>query len=129
LDALELVTGSDSDLSDFSDDEGDEEDVHLANESQIEVEPDAEGENDDDESSASSYTAKKITHSYRWKKNSPPQVYDIFNQSFSEPKEKDMTPLQYFKLSLNDETIDLITNQTSLYSTKENVLIYKCHQC
>ena len=119
MDALQLVTGSDSDLSDFSDDEGDEEDVHLADESQIEVEPDAEGENDDDESSASSYTPKKITHSYRWKKTSPPQVHDIFNQSFSEPKEKDMTPLQYFKLFLNDETIDLITNQTNLYSTKK----------
>ena len=64
MDALELITGSDSDLSDLSDDEGKDEDVLLGNESQAE-EVDLDEENDDEsptnhESPAvASCTAKK----------------------------------------------------------------------
>ena len=124
MDALELITGSHSDLSDLSDDEGKDEDVLLGNESQAE-EVDLDEENDDEsptnhESPAvASCTAKKTTHSYRWRKTSPPRVQDTFNHSFSDPPERDLTALQYFKMFLKDETIDLITNQTNLYSTKK----------
>ena len=102
----------------MSDDEGEDEDVPLGNESQAE-EVDLDAENDDESPTVASCTAKKTTHSYRWRKTSPPQVQDTFNHSFSDPPERELTALQYFKMFLNDETIDLITNQTNLYSTKK----------
>lgn len=117
MDALDLVTGSDSDLSDLSDDEGGDEYVFPGHEFQAEeADPDAENDN---ESPIASCTAKKTVHSYRWRKSSPPQVQGTFNHSLSDPNERELTAFQYFKMFLNDETIDLITNQTNLYSTKK----------
>ena len=100
----------------MNDDDGDDEDVLPANESQAE-EADLDAE-DNDDPAAAPCAAKKSAHTYCWKKCSPPQVPDTFDQPFSDPNEKELTAFQYFKMFFSDETIDLITNQTNLYSTK-----------
>eukprot|EP00795_Rhopilema_esculentum_P005642 gene5642-10869_t len=60
VDALDLVTGSDSELSELSDDDGDDEDVLPANESQAE-EADLDAE-DNDDPAAAPCAAKKSAH-------------------------------------------------------------------
>ena len=61
------------------------------------------------------------THNYRWRKKPPPKFDVTFkDEQFSLPPGgiDEMTPLNYFKMFWSDDIINLLVEQTNLYSVQ-----------
>ena len=132
-DALAYINdGDDSDLDDFSSDDDDDADDNFVIESEA-VGDFSEGESEDGsepvqaaEASASQgisgaamnngSSSKK--HVYRWRHKDIPKINAPFHEDKEEMQEL-KRPLEYFKFFWNDELIDLVVEQTNLYSTQK----------
>ena len=105
-DIVDFVTASDSALSKLSDDDSDSEIEVPQNVlvSTAEVSSDKENEDEDDvpltnlSSSSSGSNIKTTNRVYRWRKHDTPMADRTFQGTFTEPREEELTPLQYFKL-------------------------------
>ena len=67
-------------------------------------------------------TPKTKTHNYRRRKKPPPEFDITFKgEEFSLPPEgaDEMTPLNYFKIFWSDDIINLLVEQTNLYSVQQ----------
>ena len=66
-------------------------------------------------------TTKPTEQNYRWRKRTPVQ-YDVAycGEPFPDPEERDKTPLKYFKEFFDNELIELLVDQTNLYSMQCN---------
>ena len=121
-----LETKSDSEMSSFDGDDRDD-DEHV-NDKIVErinhesVETDDESKNIPMEYPMEEITPKNKTHNYRWRKK-PPAEFDITfkDDEFSLPPEgaDEMTPLNYFKIFWSDDIINLLVEQTNLYSVQQ----------
>lgn len=56
---------------------------------------------------------------YRWRKPDNIMAGRTFRESVSEPSEEYLTPLQYFKLFLEDEISNTLAERTDLYSVQK----------
>ena len=53
---------------------------------------------------------------YRWRKRDTIACDHSFFEEFSEPFLEDMTPLQYFSIFITTALLDIVVEQTSIYS-------------
>ena len=91
-------------IAEVSSDKENEDDVPLANLS----------------SSSSGSNIKTANRVYRWRKHDTPVADRTFQGTFTEPREEELTPLQYFKLFLKDEILNTIVENTNLYSVQKS---------
>ena len=91
-------------IAEVSSDKENEDDVPLANLS----------------SSSSGSNIKTANRVYRWRKHDTPVADCTFQGTFTEPREEELTPLQYFKLFLKDEILNTIVENTNLYSVQKS---------
>ena len=135
-----VVDGNQSEISDFSDssdDEGgsqivadgyesldsnqsesDEDEVplaRLANNNILLAEPNVSTSSVKEDIQS---TAPK--HNYRWRKKDTLSSDYIFVGQFSDPPLEDKTPLQYFRQFITDDIIDLVVEQTNIYSCQKS---------
>ena len=91
-----------------------------------EVSSDKENEDEDDvplanlSSNSSGSNIKTANRVYRWRKHDTPVADRTFQGTFTEPREEELTPLQYFKLFLKDEILNTIVENTNLYSVQKS---------
>ena len=127
-DIVDFVTASDSALSKLSDDDSDSEIEVPQNVlvSTAEVSSDKENEDEDDvpltnlSSSSSGSNIKTTNRVYRWRKHDTPMADRTFQGTFTEPREEELTPLQYFKLFLKNKILNTIVENTNLYSVQKS---------
>ena len=127
-----IIDGNDSDLEDFSSDDDDDADDNFVIESQA-VGDSSEGESEDGSEpvqAAEASAAQGISgaamnngspskkHVYRWRHKDIPKINAPFHENKEEMQEL-KTPLEYFKFFWSDELIDLVVEQTNLYSTQK----------
>lgn len=130
-DAIDFVTGGDiSDLSELSDDNDDDEIIDNPDISLVNDEDSSSDEDDnvplstilenqvlpEDQVPGPSTRPRKPV--YRWRKKDTPHGTHPFNGEFSDPPEIDTTPLHYFSLFFQDSLIDLVVENTNLYSVQ-----------
>ena len=53
---------------------------------------------------------------YRWRKRDTIACDHSFLEEFSEPPLEDMTPLQYFSMFITTALLDIVVEQTNIYS-------------
>ena len=120
-----LEPNSDLEMSNFDGDDSDDEHVSDKIVEQLNhdfVETDDESKNIPMEYLMEETTPKNKTHNYRWRKKPPPEFdITIKGEEFSLPPEgaDEMTPLNYFKIFWSDDIINLLVEQTYLYSVQQ----------
>lgn len=62
---------------------------------------------------------KKGCVTYKWKKVQPTFPAIEWSDNFHEPPQTDLTPLEYFKMFIDDHIIDNVVEQTNLYSMQK----------
>ena len=121
-----LEPNSDSEMSNLDGDDSDD-DEHVSDKiveriNDDFVETDDESKNMPVEYPMEEITPKNKTHNYRWRKK-PPSEFDIVfkGEKFSLPPEgaDEMTPLNDFKIFWLDDIINLLVEQTNLYSVQQ----------
>ena len=125
-DITDFVTASDSESSKLSDDDSDNE-IEVPQNVLVSIaEVSSDKENEDDvplanlSSSSSGSNIKTANRVYRWRKHDTPVADRTFQGTFTEPREEELTPLQYFKLFLKDEILNTIVENTNLYSVQKS---------
>ncbi|KAL9981764.1 hypothetical protein ACROYT_G010511 [Oculina patagonica] len=113
-DEVANISGEESDYSSPSEDESgsDSNDDDVVADDDIES-IEAEGE------AAGSSKSGNTSQNVRWRKRQP-VCYDVAfkGEPFPPPPLEDNTPLQYFKQFFDDDLIDLLVEQTNLYSVQ-----------
>ena len=110
-DIMDFVTASDSELSKLSEDDNNNEIKVPQNVLVSTVEVSSDEENEDDvllanlanSSSSGSSNIKTANRVYQWQKHD-----HTFQETFTEPPEEDLIPLQYFKHFFRDEILNTI---------------------
>ena len=57
-------------------------------------------------------------HTFRWRKSDLPRAANDFDNEFSLPPEPSMSPLDYFTMFCNDDLLNLVVENTNLYSVQ-----------
>ena len=120
-----LEPNSDSEMSNFDGDDSDD-DEHVSDKIVERINDDFVETDDESKDMPMEYlmeiTPKNKTHNYRWRKKPPPEFDITFKgEEFSLPPEgaDEMTPLNYFKIFWSDDIINLLVEQTNLYSVQQ----------
>lgn len=129
--------GNDSELSDLSEEEiEDEADFELncvdeqeCTNDKSESESDSNESDDDDNfpliqlagnrSDSQNIIEKSVNHHYRWRSRDAPVAPYIFENNFTDPPDEPYTPTQYFFQFLTEEAIQLMVDNTNLYSVQK----------
>ena len=129
--------GNDSELSDLSEEEiEDEADFELncvdeqeCTNDKSESESDSNESDDDDNfpliqlagnrSDSQNIIEKSVNHHYRWRSRDAPVAPYIFENNFTDPPDESYTPTQYFFQFLTEEAIQLMVDNTNLYSMQK----------
>ena len=118
-DTIDFVNASDFELSELSDDDDDNEIEVPQNVLVSTAEVDEENEDEDDvplanlANSNSGSNIKTANRVYRWLKHDIPMADRMFQGTFTEPPEEELTSLQYFKLFFKDEILNTIVENTN----------------
>ena len=131
--ALNFVfDGNQSELSDFSSEEDNIDEIEDAVCNEIPAnDENTDSDSDDDISLANlarangadqAITTTTSQHNYRWRKRDTIAHDYSFTQDFSEPPVEEMTPLQYFSLFFTTDILEIVVQQTNIYSFQ------KCHK-
>lgn len=65
-------------------------------------------------------TKKSAKPVYVWKKTPFKEPDTVWKASLPPPPEEELTPLDYFKMFIPDEIIDLICDQTNIYAHQKS---------
>ena len=121
-----LEPNSDSEMSNFDGDDS-EVDEHLSDKTVERINDDFIETDDESKSMSMEYSMEEITpknktNNYRQRKKPPPEFDITFKgEKFSLPPEgaDEITPLNYFKIFWSDDIINLLVEQTNLYSVQQ----------
>ena len=112
-DEVANIPAEESDYSSSSKDEGD-------SDSHDDQTVDVVADNDSDEEGEVRGWSKtgKTSQNVRWRKRDPVIYVAFKGDPFPSPPLEDKTPYQYFKQFFDDDLIDLLADQTNLYSVQ-----------